>query len=536
MLERVENLRLTTKMVVPFALLLLVALGIVALAERSLSALTAQTHEIIEVTAARQAFALGAAAAINSVAADEKNAMLMTDKVGLDVFASAYVTDIDHLKASIAGLKNLSEQPADIAAIEQIESAIEAYYATGEQLYELMVDRAYDKAHAHSVGAAQIARERAIDLINRQVVVNSQRMAEAETRADALYQRTVRLLLTLSFGGLACAIALVTWIMRRFVVRPLAEITGSMGRLSDGDLDIMIHDVERKDEIGVLARALRVFREHGIALRHREAELRTARDEAIFANRSKSEFLAIMSHELRTPLNAIIGFSAVMRDETFGALGNARYRSYANDIHSSGAHLLAIINDILDLAKIDAGRMELHEENVDLVALCAAALRMMGPRADEEHILLRYAGSAEPLMVRIDERLLKQAFLNLVSNAVKFSHPGGEIDIDVRAAEDGAVEIRVIDRGIGMRDDDIPLALKPFVQIENAMRRRYQGTGLGLSLSKAIAELHGGALVIESQIGAGTTATIRLPAKRRQAAGADVTERGSSVTLLGLAS
>jgi signal transduction histidine kinase len=328
--------------------------------------------------------------------------------------------------------------------------------------------------------------------------------------------------------------------MRRFVLRPLSELTGSMGRLSDGDLDITIHDVERKDEIGVLARALRVFREHSITLRRHEIELRTARDEAIFANRSKSEFLAIMSHELRTPLNAIIGFSAVMRDETFGALGNARYRSYANDIHSSGAHLLAIINDILDLAKIDAGRMELHEEDVDLVALCAAALRMMGPRADEEHILLRYEGSAEPLMMRIDERLLKQAFLNLVSNAVKFSHPGGEVDIDLCTAEDGAVDIRVTDRGIGMRHNDIPLALKPFVQIENAMRRRYHGTGLGLSLSKAIAELHGGALALESHLGEGTIATIRLPAGRRQAPGAEVSggidERRSSVTLLGLPS
>lgn len=526
MLERVENLRLTTKMVVPFALLLLVALGIVALAERSLSALTAQTHEIIRVTAARQAFALSAAAAISSVAADEKNAMLMTDKAGLDVFASAYVTDIDHLKASIAALKNLTERPADIAAIEQIETAVDAYYATGEELYRLMVDKAYDQAHALSTGAAQTARERAIDLINKQVAQNNQRMAEAESLADKLYKRTVRLLLSLSFGGLFCAIALVTWIMRRFIVRPLMAMTGAMGKLSDGDLDIVIQGVERKDEIGVLARALRVFREHGIALRHREAELRAARDEAIFANRSKSEFLAIMSHELRTPLNAIIGFAAIMQEETFGALGSARYRTYVGDIHASGKHLLAIINDILDLAKIDAGRMELREENVELVALCTAALRMIGPRAEEGHISLRHSSMSKPLMLLADERLLKQAILNLLSNAVKFSHPGGEVHIDVRDAADGAIEIQVIDRGIGMRSDDIPLALKPFVQIESSLRRRYHGTGLGLPLAKAIAELHGGSLVIESCLGVGTTTTIRLPAERRQLAAAEVTEIG----------
>src|SRR5205814_6086336 len=141
------------------------------------------------------------------------------------------------------------------------------------------------------------------------------------------------------------------------------------------DLNIEIAETDRRDEIGVLARALAIFREHSLALRQRELELRAARDEAILADRSKSEFLANMSHELRTPLNAVLGFAELMRDEIFGKLGDPRYRGYAADIHSSGAHLLGIINNILDLAKIDAGKMALHEQEIDLAALCAATAR-----------------------------------------------------------------------------------------------------------------------------------------------------------------
>ena len=160
MRKRLENLRLITKMVFPIAVMLVVALGIVAFAERSLDRLRAQTHEIIRVTAARQALALGASASINGVAANEKNAMLMTDQAGLDVFASGYVTEIDHLKASIAALKTLTADPRETAMLEDMERAVQAYFATGEQLYQLMVDRDYDKAHALSTGEAQSARDR----------------------------------------------------------------------------------------------------------------------------------------------------------------------------------------------------------------------------------------------------------------------------------------------------------------------------------------------------------------------------------------
>jgi signal transduction histidine kinase len=516
MRKRLENLRLITKMVFPIAVMLAAALGIVAFAESSLDRLRAQTHEIIRVTAARQALALGASASLNGVAANEKNAMLMTDKTGLDVFASGYVTEIDHLRAAIAGLKALTVESSEIVALDEMARAVEAYFATGEQLYQLMVDREVEKAHALSTGAAQTARERLIDLIRVEVERSAAQMQQTERDADALYRQTVGLLIALSVGGLLLALLAVGWISTRLIVRPLTTITNSMGRLSRGDLDIEIADAERRDEIGVLARALTVFREHSLALRLREAELRAARDAAIVADRSKSEFLANMSHELRTPLNAVIGFAELMRDETFGALGNERYRGYAADIHGSGSHLLAIINDILDLAKIDAGSMTLREQEFDLASLCRAAIRIVWQRAIAAEITIELAEMPAHAMICADERLLKQALLNLLSNAVKFSPRGGEVRVEVIDLPTGRIEIRVSDRGIGMREEDIPSVLQPFVQIDGSLQRRYNGTGLGLPLTKSIVEIHGGELAITSNLGVGTTIAIRLPSIRRR--------------------
>ena len=515
-----------TKMVIPIALMLVVALGIVAFAERALDRLRAQTHEIITVTAARQALALSAIAAVNSAAANEKNAMLMTDQVGLDAFASAYVTDIDHLTADIASLKSLASDPAGSAALDHIASATEAYYATGKRLYQLMVDKDFTKAHALSTGGAQSAREWLIELIQGEVDQTTTKMREAEASADALYRRTVALLVAFSLGGLGCAVVMVGWITTRLIIWPLTEITDAMGRLSRGDLDIAIEDRGRRDEIGVLAQALRVFREHGIAMRRHESELRAARDAAIVADRSKSEFLANMSHELRTPLNAVIGFSDLMRAEVFGKLGDDRYRGYAEDIQSAAAHLLAIINDILDLAKIDAGSMELHEGDVDLAALCAAALTIIRPRALKAGIALDASSVPARAVIWADERLLKQAVINLLSNAVKFSPPGNTVHLAVAlhgtVADEAPIVITVSDHGIGMRAEDIPRVLKPFVQIDGALQRRYDGTGLGLPLTNSIVEIHGGTLTIDSTPGVGTTVTIRLPAVRRRDAPVEI--------------
>ena len=244
-----------------------------------------------------------------------------------------------------------------------------------------------------------------------------------------------------------------------------------------------------------------------------EDALRRAQVEAEIANRAKSQFLANVSHELRTPLNAIIGFSEIMNGELMGPLGSALYREYASDIHESGRHLLAIINDILDLSRVEAGQTALNESMLEIEKLVAACLILVRGKAHAGGLTISVeAPGAVPEIIG-DERLLKQTLLNLLSNAIKFTPKGGAIRITTKTMPTG-IEIEVMDSGIGMSASELEKVAKPFVQLENWLVRKYEGTGLGLSIAKAFCELHGGRLDITSTPGKGTTATIHLPASR----------------------
>ena len=245
-----------------------------------------------------------------------------------------------------------------------------------------------------------------------------------------------------------------------------------------------------------------------------EAALRAMTEKANQANSAKSEFLANMSHELRTPLNAVIGFSEVIGGQMFGPIGSPKYLEYVKDINASGVHLLALINDILDLSKIEAGKSELKEENVDVSCMIETCITLIRKQAEAEDIKLEYdAGSNLPTLYA-DERKLKQILINLLSNAVKFTPSGGKVITTAWSRPEDGFVFQVADTGIGIAPEDIDKALAPFSQIDSDLSRQSDGTGLGLPLTKALAEAHGGSLDLQSEAGIGTTVTVRFPAER----------------------
>jgi len=233
---------------------------------------------------------------------------------------------------------------------------------------------------------------------------------------------------------------------------------------------------------------------------------------AELANRAKSEFLANMSHELRTPLNAIIGFSDLMKSGLHGPL-NAQYDDYAKHINHSGQNLLRIINDILDITKIDAGQLQADVERLDAASMVESCLGLLRPQVEAANLALRFQKPVRmDCHVAADSRRMKQALLHLISNAVKFTPPQGDISLMMAARKPGMIDVIIQDTGIGMTEEQIAMALQPFRQVDGSLARKYEGTGLGLALAKRLTELQGGELILESACGVGTKVTLRLPA------------------------
>jgi|SRR5665213_1978953 len=303
----------------------------------------------------------------------------------------------------------------------------------------------------------------------------------ALTRAHAKTMLTLAVIATLLLGGLAI------YLMR--------EIERRAAR-----------DIELAEERNKLNMA-------NIELQAANSDLKESKERAEVANQAKSLFLANMSHELRTPLNAIIGFSQIIKDQTMGPVGKPVYADYANDIFGAGEHLLEIITNLLDISKIEAGKTELSDEVIDPAEIVAASLAAVRVQADKKKIALAVHIPPRTPFIRGDALRLRQVLINLLSNAVKFTE-AGQVTVSVACDARRGLSVTVADTGIGMSPDEVAVALEPFGQIENAIIKKYEGTGLGLPLAQRLVELHGGRLIIESVKGVGTTINVQLPAER----------------------
>jgi len=290
----------------------------------------------------------------------------------------------------------------------------------------------------------------------------------------------------------------------------LAGPTGEM-RISDGRW-LRLSKSERSDG-GFLLIASNIT-----PLKEREAALQAAKEQAEAANRAKTEFLTNMSHELRTPLTAIIGFSEIIANESFGPVGQPRYREFADDILHSGRHLLEVINDMLDIAKLQSGMTELRLQRVPSRSIVDAAVRIVRKRAEQAGVGLEVALPPDMPMIDADHLRMRQVLLNLLSNAIKFTPSGGTVSV-IAEWRDAALAITVRDTGIGMAEEDIPRALQPFVQVDHSLARRHGGTGLGLPLAKLFVDLHRGQFTVHSALGKGTSVRIVLPAPAAAPAG-----------------
>jgi signal transduction histidine kinase len=305
---------------------------------------------------------------------------------------------------------------------------------------------------------------------------------------------------------LAIAVAAVTvtiiavGVLARMVDRQLAERSA--------------HVAELRRTIAELERSRAELRTLNDSWRELSEQHRIERPRAEMANRTKSEFLANMSHELRTPLNSILGFADVMRTELLGAIGSEQYRGYAHNIHESGSHLLTLINDLLDLAKVEAGKTELHEAPCNVADIAKASLRLMSQPAQKAAVQMRMEIDGGLPGLFGDEHKLRQILFNLLSNAIKFTPKGGRVTVRAGTDAEGGITLGVTDTGIGIPPDQLDRVLQPFTQVENIYSRTHAGTGLGLPLCHELARLHGGELRLTSEVGGGTTVTISFPAER----------------------
>ena len=533
MLRRFVNLGTFPKLAIPIGLTTLVMIGLVWTGDSSLRSVGGITHDAIERQVPGIIGAIDARNLLNEAAVAAQNLIFEAAQNGVDPNEKHFDELAAKADAKLAALIPDGGGPIEVVAAAR--QAIARFCALQHRVFDL--SRRQQNAEAFKIAggegrellsAARLAIERVVEAKNAQLHALS-------GEADAIYRRTTLIEIVGATLGVTIALGLLWGISYFQIARPMRRMAALMRRLAGGDLDIAVQESDRHDEIGVLAQALKVFRDNAVAARDLAAErariaaeLEQAKNAAESSNRAKTEFLANMSHELRTPLNAVIGFSEFLQQEAFGPLGHPQYREYLADIHASGHHLLAIIDDILDMTRIERGKIVLDETVIVLEPAIRAAATMVEPIAKRAGVPVSvHAGT--PLAIRADERMLRQILVNLLSNAVKFSEPGAEVSVEVGRDESGDIAIAVIDHGIGIAPEDIERVMTPFVQVAGTLQRNHQGTGLGLPITKHFVEMHGGTLTLDSAPGRGTAAIVRLPTHRVVTPAMDLHARRAAV-------
>ena len=467
---------------------LLIAVGAVSLAE--LTAVNRRAEDQVKLQrkiAAYRQIQQDTMAQLYSVS----SALLVPDNRTLDVTLrqlNQFGYDLDRLQFVAAD---------EVELFARVRKDYEAFIGIVGQVIELLRAGKVTEGREAQIGRAGPLAERLERLTNELVNKAEAEMVARVDEGHEAYVVSRRLVIGFALGTILLALGLgyaISWSL----IGPVREMESRFGEIAHGDFTKQVR-VPNRDELGALA----------ANLNRMSAELGRLYEQVEFANRNKSEFLASMSHELRTPLNAIIGFSEVLVEKMFGEL-NDKQLEYLKDIHSSGHHLLTLINDILDLSKIEAGRMELELASFDLAALLEGSMMLVRERAARHGLALALDVDEAIGEWVADERKVKQVVINLLSNAVKFTPPGGSVSLRARRS-DGAVEVAVVDTGVGLAEADQALVFEAFRQASGAQLRKSEGTGLGLSLAKRLVELHGGAIRVESALGRGSTFAFTLP-------------------------